>query len=105
MTAINYGIVTPAEDRRPIPTGILPDWAIRRYVPITPLAEGIKRPGVISYGLSSYGYDCRLGYKFKIFTPVFCTEVDPKAISHRAFQEIDLTPGVNDCARCPKTCE
>jgi dCTP deaminase len=46
---------------------LLPDWIVQRDVPITPFAEGISRPGVISYGLSSYGYDLRLGNLFKIF--------------------------------------
>lgn len=50
---------------------IQPDWWIREqavYVGmITPFAEGEKRPGIISYGLSSYGYDVRLDDKFQIF--------------------------------------
>jgi dCTP deaminase len=81
-------------DDRVLPYGILPDWAIRRYVPITPLEEGVERPGKISWGLSSYGYDCRIGYRFKVFSPVFCQEVDPKAPHPRSFQDVDLTPTV-----------
>jgi dCTP deaminase len=37
-----------------------------------------KRNGVISYGLSSYGYDIRIGSTFKIFTNVYSAVVDPK---------------------------
>jgi len=36
------------------------------------------RAGVISYGLSSYGYDIRIADEFKIFTNVNSTIVDPK---------------------------
>jgi dCTP deaminase len=43
---------------------------------------------VISYGLSSYGYDIRVADEFKIFTPnPYNTVVDPKAIDTRAFQD------------------
>jgi dCTP deaminase len=48
---------------------ILPDWQIRRDIKIVPFAEGAVRPGVISYGVSSYGYDVRVGRKFKVFEP------------------------------------
>jgi dCTP deaminase len=81
-----------APDERCIPYGILPDWAIRRYVPITPFEEGIPRPGKISWGLSSFGYDVRVGYKFKVFSATFSVEVDPKRINARAFVDVDLTP-------------
>jgi dCTP deaminase len=77
-------------DDRPIPYGLLPDWAVKRYVPITPYAEGVKRPGVISYGQSSFGYDCRLGHRFKIFTNVWGAHIDPKAFDPKAFVEVDL---------------
>ncbi len=45
---------------------------------IEPFAENMKREGVISYGLSSYGYDMRLHNEFKIFRPVGDGTVDPK---------------------------
>ena len=51
--------------------GILPDWLIQRDIKIEPFAEGSLRPGVISYGVSSYGYDVRVGRHF-----VFRTEID-----------------------------
>jgi dCTP deaminase len=56
------------------------------------MEPGIKRAGKISYGLSSYGYDVRLGYKFKIFTPTLCAVVDPKKFDERAFVEVDTSP-------------
>lgn len=74
--------------RGPIPMGLLPDWAIRDYIPITPFAEGEKRPGEISYGLTSYGYDARLGNRYKIFTacmPEDVYHVDPKNMKDEYF--------------------
>jgi len=73
-------------------SGLLPDWMIRKYVSITPFAEGEKRQGIISYGLDSYGYSIRLGYKFKVFSNVNCAVVDPKNIDDKSFTSIDLTP-------------
>jgi dCTP deaminase len=45
---------------------------------IEPFVENQVRAGVISYGLSSYGYDIRVANEFKIFTNVFSVTVDPK---------------------------
>jgi len=45
---------------------------------ISPFAENQVREGVISYGVSSYGYDVRIGDEFKIFTNVNSTIIDPK---------------------------
>ena len=52
---------------------------------ITPFEEGQVRNGVISYGLSSYGYDIRVANEFKIFTNVNTTIVDPKNFDERSF--------------------
>ena len=43
---------------------------------------------VISYGLSSYGYDLRVSDEFKVFTNVFNSMVDPKAFDDRSFVDI-----------------
>jgi dCTP deaminase len=45
---------------------------------IEPFAENQVRDGVISYGLSSYGYDARIASEFRIFTNVYTSIVDPK---------------------------
>jgi dCTP deaminase len=45
---------------------------------IEPFIENQVREGVISYGVSSYGYDIRIANEFKIFTNVFSAIVDPK---------------------------
>jgi dCTP deaminase len=52
---------------------------------ITPFDGSQVRQGVISYGVSSYGYDIRLADEFKIFTNVPSTVVDPKKIDPRNF--------------------
>jgi dCTP deaminase len=52
---------------------------------IEPFEEQQVRQGVISYGLSSYGYDIRIADAFKIFTNVFNSVVDPKAFDPRSF--------------------
>lgn len=72
----------------PVP-GILPDHEIRRLAQekgmIKPFIEKQKRDGVISYGLSSFGYDARAAREFKIFTNVDNAIVDPKDFSHQSF--------------------
>jgi dCTP deaminase len=52
---------------------------------ISPFNEKQVRDGVISYGLSSYGYDLRVADEFKIFTNVNSTTVDPKHFDERSF--------------------
>ena len=52
---------------------------------INPFSEKQVREGVISYGLSSYGYDLRVADEFKIFTNV---TVDPKKFDERSFVNI-----------------
>ncbi|MFN8092859.1 MAG: dCTP deaminase [Vicinamibacteria bacterium] len=52
---------------------------------IEPFNEKQVREGVISYGLSSYGYDARIADEFKIFTNINHTIVDPKDFDPRSF--------------------
>jgi dCTP deaminase len=52
---------------------------------IEPFDEKQVRDGVISYGLSSYGYDARIADEFKIFTNINHTIVDPKDFDPRSF--------------------
>src|ERR1035441_632937 len=56
---------------------------------IDPFVPGQKREGVISYGLSSYGYDIRVADVFKVFTAVHSTIVDPKKFDDKCFVEMD----------------
>ena len=52
---------------------------------ISPFCEKQVKEGVISYGLSSYGYDLRVSDEFKIFTNVNSAIIDPKAFDERSF--------------------
>jgi dCTP deaminase len=52
---------------------------------IKPFEERQVRAGVISYGVSSYGYDLRIADEFKIFTNINTTLVDPKSFDPRSF--------------------
>ncbi len=52
---------------------------------IEPFADRQVREGVISYGVSSYGYDMRIADEFKIFTNVNNTVVDPKNFSDKNY--------------------
>jgi len=52
---------------------------------IKPFEERQVRAAVISYGLSSYGYDLRIADEFKIFTNINNTIVDPKGFDPRSF--------------------
>ena len=57
----------------------------REHDMINPFSEKQVREGVISYGLSSYGYDLRVADEFKIFTNVNSSIVDPKHFDERSF--------------------
>jgi len=63
---------------------------------ISPFSEKQVRQGVISYGLSSYGYDLRVADEFKIFTNVNSTIVDPKNFDERSFVTVQ-----SDCCIVP----
>lgn len=69
--------------------GLMPDSWIRymsqKYAMIAPFIDGQKRKGVISYGLSSYGYDARVSDEFLIFTNVNNAVVDPKNFHSDSF--------------------
>lgn len=68
--------------------GLKPDHWIRMMANqcrmIEPFADSQVRDGVISYGVSSYGYDIRVADEFKIFTNVFSAIVDPKHFDPRS---------------------
>ena len=56
----------------------------REHHMIEPFVEDQVRDGVISYGVSSYGYDIRVADEFKIFTNVYSAIVDPKHFDPRS---------------------
>src|SRR6516225_10437459 len=67
---------------------VKPDRWIRRMAlehrMIEPFTDRQMREGVISYGVSSYGYDIRVADEFRIFTNVNSTIVDPKHFDSRS---------------------
>lgn len=100
MVAINFGLliiaiallVTVVKMRKDFKSsgnvGILPDHEIRRLIrtrgllenSVNRLVSNAKTP-VISYGLSSFGYDCRLSGKVRLFTSKDDRVIDPKSIN------------------------
>ena len=71
---------------------VLCDTQIRELVGIEPFEENQRRPGRVSFGVSSYGYDVRVGTRFKVFTNTTsggAAVVDPKAFSEDLFVTID----------------
>jgi dCTP deaminase len=68
---------------------VKPDTWIRRmaleHKMIEPFSDKQVRAGVISYGLSSYGYDVRIADEFKIFTNINSSIVDPKNFDPKSF--------------------
>lgn len=54
---------------------------------IEPFSETLKKSGVISYGVSSYGYDMRVADEYRIFTPSEHAILDPKNSDERMFTD------------------
>jgi len=80
--------------------GILPDHEITALAQagmITPYesSQVSKRDDqrVISYGVSSYGYDARVSDDFKVFTNTYGTVVDPKNFDDRSFVDVKAQLG------------
>ncbi len=71
--------------------GLKPDHWIRKVAVeqrmIEPFVENQVRNGVISYGVSSYGYDIRVADEFMIFTNVHSAVVDPKNFDPKSMVE------------------
>ena len=72
---------------------VKPDKWIRRmsleHKMIEPFTDRQVRQGVISYGVSSYGYDIRVADEFQIFTNVNSTIVDPKNFDPSSFVDME----------------
>lgn len=72
---------------------VLCDTQIRELIGIEPFQENTKRAGKVSFGVSSYGYDVRVGSRFKIFTPTprngGMAVVDPKRFNDDFMVEVD----------------
>lgn len=65
---------------------------VEQYQMIEPFEDGqVRSVGgerIVSYGLSSYGYDVRCGHEFKIFTNLNSAVVDPKAFDEESFVNV-----------------
>ena len=74
------------------PMSIKPDSWIKRMATehgmIEPFVEDQVRTGVVSYGVSSYGYDIRVADEFKVFTNINTTVIDPKSFDPRSFVDL-----------------
>ena len=86
---------SPGQLHRGKTVPVLSDSQIREMIRIEPFQTNGKRPGRVSYGLSSYGYDVRVGTLFKVFTNVDLSGsgaqavVDPKDFSDDMFVTIN----------------
>lgn len=71
--------------------GLKPDHWIKKmaldYGMIEPFIDTQVRDGVISYGVSSYGYDFRISDEFKVFTNTNPSIIDPKNMDTRTMTE------------------
>ena len=71
----------------------------KEYAMIKPFSEKLISNGKISYGLSSYGYDIRVANKFKVFTNINSTIVDPKNFDEKSFRHFTA----NECIIPPNS--
>jgi dCTP deaminase len=60
----------------------------REHGMIEPFVESQASKGVVSYGVSSYGYDCRVADEYKVFTNLYNTVVDPKNFDPKSFVDM-----------------
>ena len=68
---------------------VLADWQIEKEIKIKPFSRSRVGQGVVSFGVSSYGYDVRVGRNFKVFTNARCAVVDPKHFDPASFVDIE----------------
>src|SRR4029079_119594 len=80
---------------------ILCDTPIREPIGIEPFEENVKRPGRVSFGVSSYGYDIRVGTVFQIFNKINDSIIDPKNFRDDSFVTIDTTETGKDHVLIP----
>ena len=90
--ALEHGMIEPFADRQvrrreaPFTTGGVGASTEPTVSDAPPTGKDGK--ALISYGLSSYGYDLRVSDEFKVFTNVFNTVVDPKAFDPQSFVDM-----------------
>ena len=64
---------------------------VKKYRMLEPFSDHLNSNGVISWGLSSMGYDIRIADEFKIFTNVWNSVVDPKKFDEKSFVDFKGT--------------
>jgi dCTP deaminase len=67
-------------------SGMIEPFVERQIKQVNDDTKGPK--SIISYGLSSYGYDIRVSNEFKVFTNVYNTVIDPKQFQENSFVEL-----------------
>jgi dCTP deaminase len=90
--AHSAGAPLSLDARRPLMTIMSDRWITRmarEQGMIEPFEDRQVRKGVISYGVSSYGYDMRVAREFRIFTNVLNSIVDPKQFDPKSFVEYE----------------
>ena len=78
---------------------VLCDRQIEELISIEPFQKNASRAGTVSHGISSYGYDVRVGTKFNIFTNATSggvAVIDPKNFTDDLFVSVDTADTEND---------
>jgi len=95
---IDFGVANGHIDENHMHAGavvvgaLLPDWAIRQFITIEDFVDYDDcPPNVVSFGLSSAGYDLRVSGRFKVFTNANCETVSPRRINPGSFVDRDVT--------------
>jgi len=85
-------LMTKTEQKTIAGGKLLIDREIKAYCEqhkmIEPFSDHLNSSGVISWGLSSMGYDIRVTDEFKVFTDVWSTVVDPKKFDPKSFVDM-----------------
>jgi dCTP deaminase len=66
---------------------------------IVPFSDEQVKPGIISFGLSSYGYDIRVADEFKVFSGKGAKLIDPKNSDPGTFEDVKA----NECIIPPNS--
>ena len=90
------GVRGPGDEVAPVKNGGVLAIKSDRWIKKMALEQGMIEPfedrqvriGVVSFGLSSYGYDIRVADEFKVFTNINSTVVDPKNFDNRSFVDV-----------------
>jgi dCTP deaminase len=98
----DFEIAMKSEETSALARAVGREWKpmIAPFINRSVARDGTGRK-VISYGLSSYGYDARLGYEFKVFSNIRSAMIDPKNFNEDVFQEVIATAGKHEWVSIP----